>query len=261
MAMKSLHTIAPLLVLVFVATVAGASDTAKEKRWADQIVDGIFDGAPEWLETDGQRFLAIYTPARDDKPRGAAIVLHGIGVHPDWPQVVNPLRVQLPARGWATLSVQMPILANEADARDYVPLFKEVAPRIDAGIGFLQARGVEPIVIVAHSLGAAMGSYYLAAHPAAPIKAFVGIGMSGNRTSPELDNVVSLAKMKLPVLDLYGSDDLEAVVGSAADRAAAAARAGNSDYEQQEIAGANHFFDGREGELVNAVAEWLTASH
>jgi pimeloyl-ACP methyl ester carboxylesterase len=257
MAPVLLRSLALPFALLLLSAAACASDTAKEKRWADQIVDGIFDGAPEWLEADGHRFLAIYTPAQGDKTKGAAIILHGIGVHPDWPQVVNPLRVRLPARGWTTLSLQMPILANEADAKDYVPLFKEVAPRIEAGIAFLEAQGTEPIVIVAHSMGAAMGSYYLAAHPDTPVKAFVGIGMSGNRASPELDNVVSLAKIRLPVLDLYGSDDLDAVVGSAADRAAAAVSAGNNAYKQVEGAGANHFFDGYESELVDAVSEWL----
>jgi hypothetical protein len=36
-----------------------ASDTAKEQRWAEQIVDGIFDGAPKWIEADGHKFLSI----------------------------------------------------------------------------------------------------------------------------------------------------------------------------------------------------------
>jgi pimeloyl-ACP methyl ester carboxylesterase len=257
MTKRLLRSLPALLVLVVIAAPVCASDTAKEKRWADQIVDGIFDGTPQWLQADGHSFLAIYTPAHGDNPKGAAIILHGIGAHPDWPQVVHPLRTQLPTDDWTTLSLQMPILPNAAGAKDYVPLFKEVAPRIEAGIKFLQTRGTGPIVIVAHSMGSTMATYYLATHPDTPIKAFVGIGMSGNRAKPELDNVVSLGKIKLPVLDLYGSEDLPAVVSSATYRAAAAARAGNTAYKQDKVAGADHFFDGREGKLVETVSQWL----
>jgi len=40
-------------------------------------------------------------------------------------------------------------------------------------------------------------------------------------------------------------------------RAAAAKKAGNDSFTQAELAGSNHFFDGKEDELVEAVAEWL----
>ena len=43
------------------------------------------------------------------------IVIHGIGIHPNWETIVKPLRVQLAAKGWNTLSLQMPVLANDAD--------------------------------------------------------------------------------------------------------------------------------------------------
>jgi pimeloyl-ACP methyl ester carboxylesterase len=238
---------------------AFASDTAKEKRWADQIVDGIFDGVPVYLEARGHKFLTIFTEAQKGKPRGGVILLHGIGVHPDWPQVINPLRTRLPYHGWATLSLQMPILPNEAGAKDYVPLFPEVAPRIQAGIKYLQARGISPIVLVAHSMGARMGSYFLATHPGAPVKAFVGIGMGSGFADAALDNPASLQKIHVPVLDLYGSEDLKSVLDSVTARANAAKRAGAKDYTQIKVEGSGHFFDGYEDKLVSIVNEWLDA--
>jgi hypothetical protein len=39
-----------------------------------------------------------------------------MGAHPDWPEVIQPLHSGLPESGWTTLSVQMPILANDARA-------------------------------------------------------------------------------------------------------------------------------------------------
>ncbi len=44
------------------------------------------------------------------------LLAHGIGIHPNWEQVIQPLRVALSEQGWNTLSIQMPVLANEAKA-------------------------------------------------------------------------------------------------------------------------------------------------
>jgi len=246
-----------LFLLLVLSQSAWGSDTAKEKRWASQIVDALLDGNPEYLSAAGHKFLAIDTEARTDKPKGAVILLHGIGAHPDWPQVVQPLRIRLPDHGWRTLSLQMPILPNDADAKDYIPLFAEVAPRIVAAIHYLQDRGIGPIVIVAHSMGARMGSYFMATHPTAPIKAFVGIGMGGGYADPALDNPTSLKKIHIPVLDLYGSQDLKSVLNSVQARAAAAKAAHNEDYTQIMEKGSGHFFDGHDADLVRIVSQWL----
>ena len=58
-----------------------ASDKAKEKRWADQIVDAIMVGEAQWLELKDHKILGIYTEATTAKVSGAALVLHGSGVH------------------------------------------------------------------------------------------------------------------------------------------------------------------------------------
>ncbi|WP_172597578.1 DUF3530 family protein [Sulfuriflexus mobilis] len=236
---------------------AYASDTAKEKRWADQVVDGLIVGEAAWLEADGNKFLGIYAEHETDKPSGAVIVLHGSGVHPDWPDIVQPLRSELPAHGWASLSLQLPILANEADHKDYAPLFAEVPARIQAGIAYLKEKGYHNIIILAHSLGSSMAASYLA-NNAEGITAFAAIGMGAREgADPRMDNLAFLEKITLPVLDIYGSQDLETVLDSVKARAQAARRAGNSHYRQVEVAGANHFFQGLEADLVRRVKSWL----
>ena len=189
-----------ITLLIAVPGVIFASDTSKEQRWADQIVDALMDGEAEWLKAQGNEFLAIYTESSEGEGKRAAIVLHGIGVHPDWPQVVSPLRVGLAEQGWATLSLQMPVLSNEAEFSEYRPLFDEVAPRIDAGLEFLKVQGIERVTIVAHSLGAAMAAYYLA-HSKSPIAAFVAVGMSSGSGDARMDSAMSLKTIKIPVLD------------------------------------------------------------
>lgn len=232
-----------------------ASDLAKEKRWADQVVDAILDGEAIWLNDGSSEFLGIYTEAEEDKGR-AVIVMHGTGIHPDWQQVIQPLRVGLIEHNWNTLSIQMPILPNEAEYHEYAPLYDEVAPRINAAIEYLKKNGSKQIVLIGHSQGASMTAYYLSTSKQ-DIKGFVAIGMAAFADDPRMDSIKSLQAIKVPVLDIYGDDDLEDIMKSVDARAAAAKKAGNDSFTQAELAGSNHFFDGKEDELVEAVAEWL----
>ena len=235
-----------------------ASDLAKEKRWADQVVDAIIDGEAIWLNDGTSDFLGIYTEAEEDKGR-AVIVMHGSGIHPDWQQVIQPLRVGLTEHNWNTLSIQMPILPNEAEYREYAPLYDEVAPRIDAAIEYLKKNGSKEIVLIGHSQGASMTAYYLSKSKQ-DINGFVAIGMATFADDPRMDIIRSLQSINVPVLDIYADDDLDDVLKSIKARAEAAKKAGNKNYTQLEVAGSNHFFDGKEDELVEAVAAWLEKS-
>jgi len=244
-----------LLGLTVAATTA-ASDIDKEKRWAEQLQDQLVVGEPVRLTAEQQDFFALYTPAVGKLQRGGVILLHGLGAHPDWPDVISPLRKNLPDTGWSTLSIQLPIRPNEADFADYPPLFPEANVRISAAIRYLQKQGLRNIVLVGHSLGAAMGAYFLAQK--APgnevIRAFVGIGM-GHAPGTVAHTPDALAKMTLPVLDLYGTQDLRGVLGSS--KARAASQVDNTGYRQLAIAGADHFFRGLETTLVKRVSSWL----
>lgn len=253
-----------LLQLVVIALTAlplnlYASDLAKEKRWAGQVVDAILDGEAVWLNDGASDFLGIYTEAEEDKKR-AVIIMHGTGIHPDWQQVVQPLRVGLTEHNWNTLSIQMPILANDADYLDYAPLYDEVAPRVDAAIKYLTDTGAKDVVLIGHSQGSAMTAYYLSglspAKAKQEVKGFIAIGMAAFAEDQRMNSIKSLEKIRIPVLDLYGNEDLENILASVDARAAAAKKAGNENYTQIEITG-DHFFEGEEDVLVEAVAKWL----
>lgn len=251
-------TFNPLLLLVFftIPMVTYGSDLEKEKRWSEQIVDSLLIGDAVTLDAGGTQILGIYTEAENASTERAAIIAHGIGVHPDWPDVVQPLRSELPGHGWSTLSIQMPILANDAKTDDYAPLFDEVAPRLDAAVKFLQDKGAKTIVLIGHSMGASMDAYYLSAGNR-PIAGFVAIGTNVNESNEKMNSLLALEKIKLPVLDLYGSRDLDGVLDSVEARAKAARKAGNSDYRQERIEGADHFFTGSDDILVRTVYGWL----
>ena len=247
-----------IIGLSLLFSMSHASDTAKEKRWADQIVDSIMIGDAEWLKVGKSKILAIYAENTTEKAVGGAIILHGSGVHPNWDQIVRPLRSQLPDHGWSTLSLQLPVLSNEAEYKDYIPLFKEVAPRINAGVKFLKAKGIQNIVIVAHSLGSSMAAHYMANKPDSSIRAFVAVGVSGNmHKKDEVGYLTSLKTIKVPVLDIFGGSDLPQVLESKKSKANVARKAGNKNYRQVEIPGANHFFDNHDEVLIKRIRGWL----
>lgn len=251
-----MSTIAKLLgfALLTLSFNTYASDLAKEKRWAEQVVDSIMDGDAVMLDDGNSEFLSIYTTAAEDKGR-AVIVMHGTGVHPDWQQVIQPLRVGLTEHGWHTLAIQMPILHNEAEYIEYAPLYDEVAPRIEAAIKYLKDNGAKSIVLAGHSQGASMSAYSLSKN-SHDVTGFVAIGMGLYGEDERMNSINAFGKITIPVLDLYGSEHLEAV-SSIDERAAAAKKAGNMDYTQVKVPGANHMFDGKGDALVEAVAAWL----
>jgi alpha/beta superfamily hydrolase len=92
------------------------------------------------------------------------------------------------------------------------------------------------------------------------VNGFVAIGMASLADDERMDSINSLKTITVPVLDIYGEEDLEDILKSVDARAAAAEQAGNKNYTQVKVAGSNHFFDGKEDELVEAVASWLEKS-
>lgn len=124
-----------ILLLVLLQTVTlQASNLDREKRWADQIIDSIMDGDAVWLTADDHQFLSIFTQAENGARENALMVMHGAGVHPNWDQVVRTIRLEMTTRGWNTLSIQMPVLANDAAQEEYAKLYPEVIPRIDSAL-------------------------------------------------------------------------------------------------------------------------------
>lgn len=232
-------------------------DYAREQRLASEIRDAILDGEVVTLNDGSHDFMGILTPA--EQPRGAVIILHGRGFHPDWADVAHPLRTGLAAKGWTTLSLQMPVLEKEAKYLDYVPLFPNADQRIDAGIAFLQQKGIAPVVLVAHSCGAHMAMHWVANKGDGAIAAYVGLGMGATDYPQEMAQPFPLDKMKVPVLDVYGEKEYPQVISLAPERQALMQKAGNVHSKQMVLPAADHYFKEKGSELTAVVANWLNS--
>jgi pimeloyl-ACP methyl ester carboxylesterase len=169
---------------------------------------------------------------------------------------VKPLRTSLPDQGWETLSLQMPVLEKEASYYDYVPIFPEAHPRIDAAIAWLKARGIKRIVLIAHSCGAHMAMSWVTSGGTG-IDAYVGIGMGATDYQQPMQGAFPLGQMTIPVLDIYGGNDYPAVLAMAPERLALMRKGGNPLSKQLAIPDADHYCVGQSDELVEIVAAWL----
>jgi pimeloyl-ACP methyl ester carboxylesterase len=229
--------------LLFCLNALAAPDYEREKRWADEILPAVMIGDPVYFDqADGHKFLGLYTEA--DPGKSAVILAHGIGVHPDW-GLIGVLRQSLAEAGHATLSVQMPVLNADAKGEAYAPHFDLAAQRLKQSVEWLKGKGYQRIVLVSHSLGCRMTYRYLSGAPDADVVGWVAISMPGAE---------DLGRLKLPILDLYGDNDLAHIVKNAPMRAKGLAVAGSA---QSRMAGADHFFEGKDQALTRAVLEFL----
>ena len=237
------------LLLLSISALA-APDYAREKRWESEVAPGIVVGDPAYLvQSDGHKFLGIYTEAANASM--GVIVVHGIGIHPDW-GMIGTLRQRLPDYGYATLSIQMPVLAADARPEAYLATFPEAVERLQLALAFLQDKGYKRMALVSHSMGSRMARAYMAGNPAG-INAWAALGMAALPGDPDATDTYE--GVRTPVLDLYGANDLPQVLAGATKRKAALA--GNAASKQIMIPGTNHFFAGHEDDMVKAVKDFL----
>ena len=224
---------------------AQALDYEREKRWADQVLPSILVGDVVWIKQDnGHQFLSLYTQA--EKARGAVIVGHGRGWNPDF-ELYGALRVKLAEQGYSTLAIQLPVLGPGAKVGDYIPTYPDAADRYDLAARYLTEKGYKNIAIVSHSLGATMANQYLIKVDKTPVKAWVFIGI--------INGLEEMFRIKIPVLDVFGSKDWEITQVGAYERKRQIDKVPGS--QQIVVPEALHFFEGKEDELVKVVVDFL----
>ena len=227
---------------------APAQDFEREKRWSDEIVPGLVVGEAVWLDgPGGRKFLGLLTETRNAP--AAVLLVHGVGVHPDH-GVIGALRTSLADAGYTTLSIQMPVQKADAGLTDYYPaVFPDAVERIQNASRWLSAKGIGRTILLSHSMGSWMSNVYYAETPASPFAAWVCMGLTGGYGS--------MRNVKVPVLDVYAENDLPNVLRADWRRRMTVDSIPGSG--QLKIAGADHFYAGREKELANAIDAFIRA--
>jgi pimeloyl-ACP methyl ester carboxylesterase len=234
-----------LFVFLFVSFTCHSQDYEREKRWADDILPTLMVGDAVWLEQkNGHRFLNLFIDNKS--PKGAIIVAHGRGWSPDF-ELYGTLRTRLAEEGYATLSIQLPVLPSTAILGLYVPLYPDARERFQLAVDFLKSKGYKNIAIVSHSLGATMANQYLIRTDDTTVKAWVFIGI--------LQGLEEMYRIKIPVLDVFGGNDWTITMWGADERKKQILR--NPGSAQVMVPKAKHFFEGHEDELVKIITGFL----
>jgi pimeloyl-ACP methyl ester carboxylesterase len=237
---------------------ADVLDLEREKQLTEKLAEEANATEVLWLEANGEKFLALLSSHTNEKAHGAVIILHGMGGHADWPQMISPIREDLPEHGWTTLSIQLPIVAPENQIEDYGRTLEQAAERIKVGVHLLRERKFLNIVAIGHSFGAASTLAYLEKQNDQKIIALVAVGLQDYAfVKPSIDLLGLIEKSKIPVLDIYGSRDFKKVIDQAPDRRLAAKKGSNRKYDQVEIEGADHYFNKFESVLIKRIRGWL----
>lgn len=242
-------------------------------------------GSLQWLETGNEKWLALVETETTGSPEGVVILLHDSGQHLGSPGVTAQLRQTLPQYGWTTVSLYNPIMhgnaltsANAADA------LKATQSALHAAIQSLSGKVSGNWVLLGYGSGATLAAAALAADPG-PVRGLVAVSLaSSGEPDPVRYTPAHLQKIALPILDIYGDRDQNAVLASAPARAAAAKQptttaqkqrnveafqqstvaenpfsntTGFIAYRQVVIPGADHLYSGQETLLTKRVLGWL----
>ena len=251
-----------IVLLIYLTGLLSVRADAVDKNWEQQIAEKLADEADAtevvWLKANGDKFLGLYTLHTTGRAHGAAIVLHTMGGHADWPQTISPIRTSLPEYGWSTLSIQLPIVAPENQIEDYGLTLADASERIKAAVQFLRERKFLNIIVIGHGFGAADALAYLEKGANPKILALVAIGLQDYAfVKPPIDIFGMIEKIRIPMLDIYGSRDYKKVIDQAPDRRLAAQKGNNKYYAQYEIEGADHYFNKMGDVLVKRIRGWL----
>jgi pimeloyl-ACP methyl ester carboxylesterase len=244
-----------LLFSIFTAQ-AIASDYAREARFADEIRAQLVVGEAVMLPVavaapaSGQPFLGIYTVGKPSMP--AIVLAHGVGAHPE-DGLTGSLRLRLNDLGYTTLAIQMPVAAKEAVLDNYFPaLFPLAGVRLAAASAWLRAKGHKNLVLVGHNMGSWMANTYLDANVnKGDYQAWVCISLTGGYSS-------GVRNYPIPILDLYGENDIPVTVSSAWRRSGTL-RLAAAGSKQVMVGDADAQWRGSEQAAAQAIAQFLSA--
>jgi len=124
------------------AAVAPALERSQEQQQA--LMRQLPTEQQKTLQAGDESFLALLVPAARAKASGTVVLVPGDGESADWPNVVAPVRQQLPTFGWQTISLSLPdpydpVVAIERDTApadtDAQANSEQTAPPVIGGSG------------------------------------------------------------------------------------------------------------------------------
>ena len=133
-------------------------DYARETSLNYQSESTSFDSEfTTLLSNKGEKFNLLYH--EDESKDQAILLLHGRGLYPNEPLVMNPL-IEILNKEYNVYSIQLPVLKKNATYSEYVELFSYSDSRIKKTLNYIETTSSK-IIVIAHSCGTHMLSSFL----------------------------------------------------------------------------------------------------
>ena len=195
-----------------------------------------------------EKFNMLYH--KDESKDQAILLLHGRGLYPNEPLVMNPL-IEILNKEYNVYSIQLPVLKKNATYSEYVKLFSYTDSRIKKTLNYIEPTS-SSIVVIAHTCGAHMLSSFLKKHQNKIDKVIlISAGAVDKDQTPLPYYDYSLFDGQ--ILNILGDKDHNSVKHFAEYILSLNIK----DFQNIIISDADHYYKGKTSSLTMQVNKWL----
>ncbi len=227
-------------------------DYKRENNINEQIINFVFDSEIIKLNSELEREFNLVVD-KESFSKYSVLLLHGRGLYPNEPKVMNPLKLFFQDIGYSVYSPQLPVLSKGETYNDYQKIFKYSSHRIQSSIEFISEKN---IIIVAHSCGAHMLTSWLAEFSDKRIVGLVLLGAGAVDRNEKVIHEINYELLDVPIINIYGEFDH----GSVKKNSMMFKKnyLSKNDYSANiEVEGANHDYEDTVNYVVEYLKEWL----
>jgi hypothetical protein len=245
-----------LILVFFILTDINAEiipSKIREENINNQIIEYIFDADVIKISSSIENNFNLIAN-QNNESKYSILLLHGRGLYPTEPNVIDPLRISFFEKGIDTYSLQLPVLDKGKSYNEYKQIFKYSDARITSAINFIEPK---KLIIVAHSCGAHMLISWAKKNNIKNLSGFILIGAGAVDKDQKMVDSLDYNIIDIPILNIYGEYDHSSVKDYAAIFDDAIKDKNDSFSKNIEIKGSGHNYLSESNLLVDIVNSWL----
>ena len=178
------------------------------------------------------------------------LLLHGRGLYPNEPLVMNPIREGLESE-YNIFSIQLPVLDKGATYYEYQKIFSYSDERIATALEKIYSE-YGKVIVVAHSCGAHMLSSYLASQEGQYLESVVLLG-AGAVDKDQTAIFFDYSSVDFKLLNIYGEFDHNSVLEHNDHLVSLKSK----NITNQMVSNADHYYRDQNESLLLILKKWL----
>jgi len=225
----------------------------REENINNQIIEYIFEADVIKISSRIENNFNLISN-QNSESKYSILLLHGRGLYPTEPNVIDPLRISFVEEGIDTYSLQLPVLDKGESYNEYKQIFKYSDARITSAINFIEPK---KLIIIAHSCGAHMLISWAKQNNIKNLAGFILIGAGAVDKNQKMVDGLDYSIINIPILNIYGEYDHGSVKTHATIFNDAVRDKNDSVSKNIEIKGSDHNHLNESNLLVDIVNSWL----